>query len=1150
MVDHEDNPRKSWHNLSMEEIKDALKSDFLNGLGSLEASKRLEIDGPNQITSGRGTNLLIVFFHQFYSPLIFLLVAAGVTSFFLGNFSDGWVIFSVIILNSLIGALQEYRAELSLASLMGFSQQQVLVWRDGEEILVPSQNVVRGDVIILTSGSLVCADGRLLEAAGLNISEASLTGESTGVSKMSECLSEKILISDQTNMVFAGTFVTSGRGRAVVVETGDLTQVGRLARMTRQTIQPKTQLEISMAELGRKIAWVALGVFFLVIFLGFYRGRQVSEILLLAMSQMVSLVPEGLPVALTIALSVGVQRMARRKTIVRKLAAVETLGCVSVICVDKTGTLTRGEMTASEIYIPPDQHWQVSGIGYETNGQWKLQNSNVMFSTQEISCDNDLLREENTFLGLAEILKAGILCNDAKIVLESDQCNAVAKEGSIGEFENRVSDSDALGLSSSRYDQVPACIEKKDLHGDPTEVALLILAAKAGLDPQKIRQFYPRIAEIPFNPETKMMVTIHSVDKRRVAFIKGACESIIDLCHDVFDRSNLQFSKNIAQYANLLEGQNHLTKKNNFQRGRLKSGEFKSRKIKMSEDLAVSIREAEEAMAKNGLRVLAFAVVEYSLDENTNSSTDSEFDQEYVTQPNKNSRIDLITRNHSLLLEKLLDAEKFQVNHPQERKKVTITKSIFLGLVGQLDPPRAEVASAISSCYEAHMRPIMITGDHKLTAKAIAERIGFRSESALDFFQNKNQPESLHIVGRSVQAFSEKPEESKEDAAKKPFQKLDQKIVQKLVQKLDQKIVQKLNKHPYHNSKAKTFPTEFTKRAQSISSFTNLEHDGHLAESQIITGLELDSLSESELKVRLKHVSVFARTHPAQKLRIVQALQRSGEVVAMTGDGVNDAPALVQANVGVAMGISGTDVAKEAAKVVITDDNFSTIVAAVSEGRLVYQNIEKLLVFLLATSIDEVMILFLALLFDYPPPLIPVQILWINLVTEGTLTINLVMEPPEGDEMQRYPRAKDKSLLGRSLLVRLPSMILISVMCTFGWYAVRLHMGIEAALVQTETFTLLAVCQWFNVLNCRSQTRSVFKGKIFKNSHLVLGLVLANILQVLVIYWQPLSRLFHTVSLPISSFLGIAVVGSMVLWTEEIIKYRRRLVLRSSHPRR
>ncbi len=891
-----------WHSLDSAQVIAHLASDRSQGLTHAEAKERLLQYGPNELPATQRRTILSIFFRQFLSPLIYLLLVAAGIAIFIGEAKDSIVILVVVILNAAIGAYQEGRAEQSMESLRRLAKLKARALRGGHEKTIDASHVVPGDILILSAGDAVAADARLIEASGLATAEAALTGESLPISKMIGPLPKSTSIADRVNMIFAGTHVTAGRAVAVVTATGVKNEIGKIAELTTTTIQPKTQLELRIQQFGKILVAAAVIVFFIVIFIGLLRGISFTQIFMIAISQMVSLVPEGLPVALTVALAVGVQRMARRGTVVRQLVAVETLGSTTVICTDKTGTLTRNEMTVSSLFLPDgNREITVTGAGYAPSGMFVENNKTITPG------------EDQT---LEQLLIAAVLCNDSQLV---------APDASIPHWR---------------------------MVGDPTEGALLTLAAKGGINTEELRKQYPRINELAFSSESKMMATEHVLSGQTFVFLKGAPEALLGYCDTVYSNGG---------------------------------------NVRITEDHKEKMMSAAKKMADGALRLLAVGFArDIPIDESKGFSPFS--------------------------------------------GKVTL-----LGLIGELDPPREEVAAAVSACKTAGIRPVMITGDHKATAFAVASTLGICQQK-----------------------------------------------------------------------------------------------------QQVIDGQELERLNEKQLAAKIDGLNVFARVHPAQKLRIVEVYQKRGETVAMTGDGVNDAPALVRANVGVAMGITGTEVAKEAAKIVVTDDNFATIVAAISEGRLVYQNIRKLILFLFVTSIDEVLVLFLALILGYPPPLAAVQILWINLVTEGALTVNLIMEPPEGDEMQRPPVPSSQPLLDRALLSRMPLMIVASVISTLGWFTYRLDHGAPLSLVQSETFTVLAVCQWFNVLNCRSSFKSVFSRDVLKNPWLIGGLVIANILHFAVIYWPVLNRFFHTVPIELSQFVAIGAVASLVLWTEEVRKFLAR----------
>jgi magnesium-transporting ATPase (P-type) len=892
-----------WHALAQAEVFQRVQSDAAHGLSPEEASRRLAEHGPNALPEAKHRSLFTVFFRQFASPLIYILFVAAAIAFSMGKRGDAGVILIVVFINAIIGTVQEGRAERSMESLRKLSALRVRVLRRGKEELIEARDLVPGDLVLLAAGDAVAADARLLEAAALEAAEAALTGESLPVAKHPEPLPEDTPLADRRNMLYSGTHIAAGRGRAVVVATGLATEVGKIARLTTTAADPKTPLELRIAQFGRYVLGGAIGLFVLVLSLGLLRGMPPTDILMVGISLLVSMVPEGLPVALTIALAVGMQRMAARKAIVRRLAAVETLGSTSVICSDKTGTLTRNEMTVTALWLPDGRTVEITGAGYAPEGR-------LLANGGELAAPDDP--------ALRSLLEAAALCNDAQLVPPD--------------------------TSDSRWRPL----------GDPTEAALLTLALKGCVELETLRKQMPRRSEIPFDSAAKMMATQHGHGARGRVCIKGAPEVVLELC------------------ASLRRGDQTAPVDDAFRR---------------------ELESTSATFASEALRLLAVAEVEdFALD----------------------------------------DAAGFA----QFKNKAT-----FLGLVGQMDPPRDEVKVAVQECQRAGIRPVMVTGDHKATGLAVARALG-------------------------------------------------------------------------------------------------IARDGDLA----VDGRELEQMPEQDLRADLDRISVFARVHPAQKLRIVKALQSQKKVVAMTGDGVNDAPALASADVGVAMGITGTEVAKGAAKIVIADDNFATIVNAVEEGRLVYRNVKKLILYLVSTSLASVVALLSALVLGYPVPLQAVQILWINLITEGTVTVTLIMDPPGGDEMKRPPIRQNERLLDRAMLKRMALMTPAMAAVTLTYFIWKLSVGYSYAQAQTEAFTVLAVCQWFNVLNCRSELKSALNFSIFKNYWLLGGLALGNVLHFLVIYTEPMNRIFHTVPIPMTDFFLIGAVASLVLWVEEIRKFfaRRR----------
>ncbi|WP_437563186.1 cation-translocating P-type ATPase [Sorangium sp. So ce542] len=904
-----DEPARPVHAAPVEALLAELAVDPGAGLTDDQARERLARLGPNALPERKRASLLAIFLRQVRSPLIYLLLAAAALAFSLGERSDAAVILAVVALNSVIGAVQEGRAERSLESLRRLSALMAHAVRGGREVILEARQLVPGDVVLFSAGDAIVADARLIQAAALEVAEAALTGESVPVPKRPGTVAPDTPLADRANMVWSGTHATAGRGRALVVATGASTEVGKIAALTEAGEEPETTLERRIAQLGRYVIAAGVAMCGVVVALGALRGLPLVEISMIAVSQLVSLIPEGLPVAVTVALALGVRRMAGRRAIVRRLSAVETLGSLSVICSDKTGTLTRNEMTVTALYLPGDRRVDVSGSGYEPSGRLAERGREI-----DAGADADV----------RELLLAGALCNDAELA---------------------PPDAD-----EPRWRAI----------GDPTEASLLTLAEKAGLDVRAARERHPRQSEIPFDAATRMMATQHGWGAAPRSLIKGAPEAVLELCSGV------------------------------RRGGRVEPlGELEAREV----------RGAWEEMAGRALRVLAVAAAEAATIE------------------------------------------------PQRGYAPLRGRAHLLGLVGQLDPPRPEVRGAVLTAWEAGIRPVMVTGDHKATGLAVA-------------------------------------------------------------------------------------------RALAIARHGDTAVDGR----------ELDALDDEALAARLGRVSVFARVHPEQKLRIVEAFQARGDVVAMTGDGVNDAPALARADVGVAMGVAGTEVAKGASKIVLTDDNFATLVDAVAEGKHVHRNLKRLILYLGSSSIAEVVALISALVIGLPVPLVAVQILWVNLVTSGLVTVPLIMGPPEGDEMRSSPVPRDEPLLSRQVLRRMAFIVPAIAASTLGYFAYRLSLGVPLVQARTEAFTVLVVSQWFNVLNCRSDRASGLSLDLLRSRWLVAGLALGNALHAAVIFAPPLNEVFHTVPLPVQEVASIGAVGSLVLWVEEIRKALARRGERRASP--
>ena len=883
-----------------------LEAEPITGLSKAEAERRALIHGMNALPEAPRRSIVALFLSQCTSPLVFLLLGASLLSIALRHIEDAVVILVVVIINAAMGTYQEQRADRSMTALRQLSTTRVRVRRGGSEQIIDAANLVPGDLIEVGAGDAMAADARVIAAVGLQVSEASLTGESVPVAKSASAVSEATLLADRHCMLYAGTLATAGHARAVVVATGPHTEVGAIARLSERAQEPPTPLERRLATLGRALLGVAAALFATLVLLGLWRQIPTGELLMIAISQMVSVVPEGLPIALTIALAAGMQRMAARGALIRRLSAVEALGATTIICTDKTGTLTRNDMTAAGLWIP--------GLG--------LHSLETRPAQPGQSGEGAPLRGAADEPRLRRLLRAAVLCNDAR---------------------------------------------------DSTETTLLDLAVQLGESPEDRRREAPRESEQPFEAEHRMMASCHRLaDGRLLTLAKGAPETIFRLCTQ--DEAGL-----------------------------------------------AAAEEAAEQMAARGWRVLAFA-----------DRTDAPSNRAPATTASPSEG-----NPESLASSPLTPLSK--AHHPFTGCRINATGLTLLGLIGERDPPREGVAEAIAQCHAAGIRTMMVTGDHKLTGLAIARELGISGAST-------------GTPGAAVD------------------------------------------------------------------------------------GLELERMDEAELRERMASVAVFARVQPSQKLRIVEALQAGGHVVAMTGDGVNDAPALARADIGIAMGASGTDVARAAAGMVITDDNFATITHAIEAGRAINASVRKLILYLLATSIDEVLLLMLALIAGWPLPLTAVQILWINLVTEGTLTLNLVMDPADPDAMRKPPVPADAPLLDRPMLIRAGLMGLTSAAAAFGWFAWGLNRGTDPAVLQTEVFTLVAISQWFNMLNCRSATASAFSPTLLSNRWLAAGLALSVALQLSVLYVPGIAAVFHTVPLPASSLAPIALTASAVLWVEELRK--------------
>ena len=914
-----DDDKTFWHNFTIDQTLQELDVDPNRGLSQEEVAARRKRFGPNELIERGLKSPWRILFEQFTDAMVIVLIVAAVISVFVKDPRDAIVIGAIVVLNAILGFVQEYRAERAMAALKRMAAPRVKVRREGELEQLDSHEIVPGDTILLEAGDAVPADARLIDSANLRVQEASLTGESVPVDKQTEALqAESIPIGDRSNMIFMGTAATYGRGTAVVGETGMQTELGRIAELIQSVESEPTPLQRRMAQLGKTLAFAALGIVALVFFLGVLQGEDLGEMFFTAVALAVAAVPEGLPAVVTISLALGAQRMLRRQALIRKLPAVETLGSVTVICSDKTGTLTENRMTVKIL--------DVAEHTLDIDQQLR-DGMPVLRAADE--------RSSLTWTAQTALLAGGALCNDAQLKADPE---------SEGDFTTI---------------------------GDPTEGALLVAAARNGLWKDDIAKQLPRVKEIPFSSERKLMTTLHKLDldpsqeafssqieqilqkpdAQYIAFTKGAVDRLIGLADSVW-----------------VEGQ--LKPIDEIWRGRIEA--------------------ANDKMARDGLRVLGVA---------------------YRAWPQ--------------LPEDIPDEE-------------IEDQLVFVGMIGMIDPPRPEVQEAVSMTKTAGIRPIMITGDHPLTAQRIAKDLGIAE----------------------------------------------------------------------------------TDRA--------------------LTGVDLERIDDAELAQELDTVSVFARVSPEHKLKIVRVLQDKGHIVAMTGDGVNDAPALRRSDIGVAMGITGTDVSKEAADMVILDDNFATIVRAVREGRNIYDNVRKFIKYTLTSNTGEILVMLLAPLLGMPLPLTAIQILWINLVTDGLPGLALSQEPPEETIMERPPHAPDENILARGM-----GRQIVWIGALMG--IVSLGIGYGAWMVgdqywPTMVFTTLTLSQMGNALAIRSQRDSLFKIGLLSNKPMLAAVLFTLVLQLIVTYWPPAQSVLGTQALPPLELALSLVISTIVFWSIELSKWigRRR----------
>lgn len=872
--------QQAWHVLPWIDVAKAFEVHPGKGLSLKEVNQRLTEFGQNMLRTKKGTHPVFVFLGQFKDFMVLVLLAATIVSGVLGEVADAITIMAILIVNAVLGFIQEYRAEKSMDSLKSLTAPEARVLRDGVEVRIPAAELVPGDIVLLEAGDRIPADIRWIQAVNIEVEESALTGESHPVAKSVLALTDELTpMADRVNMGYMGTIVVNGRGAGVVVATGMDTEMGIIAGMIQSVEDEETPLQKRLAQLGKYIVLISLAVCALVVITGVWRGEGFYKMFLAGVSLAVAAIPEGLPAIVTVALAIGVQRMVKRKAIVRKLPAVETLGCATVICSDKTGTLTQNEMTVRQIYSDR-RMTAVTGQGYDPKGEFH--GGDPMTSKDPLN----------------EALKVAALCNNSILTRKGIQ---------------------VAGLFRSSSKESPWGIE-----GDPTEGALLVAAAKAGIWRETLERKEERMGEIPFDSDRKRMSVIYQGKSGKRAYVKGAPDVILRLCKAELTSEGI---------------------------------------VELNDIRRRTIMHANDEMARKALRVLA--VAERQLQENEKGD------------------------------------ERIEEN------------LVFVGLMGMIDPPRTSAGKAIKVCRHAGIKPVMITGDHRLTAEAVAQELGILRENS----------------------------------------------------------------------------------------------------QGILTGAELEYLSDEELEKKVMTTSVYARVTPKDKLRIVRALKKNGQVVAMTGDGVNDAPAVKEADIGVSMGKTGTDVTKEASAMVLADDNFATIVAAVEEGRAIYDNIRKFIRYLLSCNLGEVLTMFLATLLGLPLPLLAIQILWVNLVTDGLPAMALGVDGMDKDIMSRPPRAPEESIFARGLAQKIGIRGTMIGLGTLFVFVTALFLGVNMLGARTMAFSTLVFSQLFHVFDCKSETRGIFEVGLFSNPYLVAAVLISTLMQLSVVYLPPLQAIFKTASL-------------------------------------
>ncbi len=868
-----------WYTLEKEVVEKEFSTSLSKGLDDKEAAKRLERHGYNEIEQKKRKTISQMYIDQFKDFMIIILIIAAVISGLLGELTDAVVILMIVILNAVLGVVQENKAEESLAALKRMSAPSAKVLRNGRHDIIPARMLVPGDVVILETGDLVPADIRITKALNLKVQEAALTGESVPVEKDESPLSMKnVPLGDRVNMGYSGSLVTYGRGEGIVVGTGMDTEVGKIAKMIQSVEEVETPLKKRLQALGKVLGIAALAICAVIFIVGVAYGKEIFEMFLTSVSLAVAAIPEGLPAIATIVLAIGVQRMVKRNAIVRRLPSVETLGSATVICSDKTGTLTLNKMTVERLFYNSRVYNVNKDIGYLDNGEH-----------------------------LRLLVTTGVLCNDSKLK-ETD-------EGIV-----------ALG--------------------DPTETALVDLGLKVGINKEQLEAGQPRVDEVPFDSKRKLMTTVHVLENRYRVYTKGAVEELLKISDSI-----------------LLNG----------------------KVVKLEQQHRDAILKINEEMARDALRVLGMAYK---------------------------------------------DVQDLSRGSGEQAYENGLT---FIGMMGMIDPPRSEAKQAVDLCKRAGIKPVMITGDHSVTAVAIAKELGILTEG-----------------------------------------------------------------------------------------------------EEAVTGAELEDISDRDLEERVGHIAVYARVSPEHKVRIVKAWQARGQIVAMTGDGVNDAPALKIADIGAAMGIVGTDVSKEASDMVLTDDNFATVVAAVEEGRVIFANILKAIQFLLSCNVGEILTLFVATMLNWHEPLLPIHILWVNLVTDSLPALALGVDPAEKNIMDRKPRNPEKNIFDKGMITRIIYQGIMVGTLTLAAFVFGSQRSLEAG--RTMAFTVLALSQLTHAFNVRSNRQSVFKMGLLSNRYLLGAVTLSALLVFAVLEVPLLASVFKVTALSAAEWKMVGMLSLAPVAVVEAVK--------------